>query len=147
MESYVTVLPLLGLPSMPFAASFSQQIIFGCYLTDVPVDVLGFIKERGLDTHQTPPTLFMTGVQSQCVGFGVETSEHYGELPGLHISSFHVFLWPAQYIGRVSNDWHVIGLDSGDLVLVIELSLQTYFLVYLEAADFFAFSCFHITMG
>lgn len=140
-------LPLLGLPSMSFAASFSQQLIFGCHLTDVPVDVLGFIKESGFDTHQTPPALFMSGVQSLCVGFGVETSVHYGELPGLHISSLHVFLWPAQYIGRVPNDWQVIGLDGGDLVLVVELGLQTYFLVYLEVADFFAFSCFHITVG
>ena len=58
-------------PSLLLPQTFSEQLVFGCHLADVLLDVLGFILYGGLDTHQAPSTLFPAGVQPLDTGLGV----------------------------------------------------------------------------
>ena len=92
-------------PSLLLPPTFFEQLIFGCQLADVLLNVLGFILYGDLDAHQSPSTLFPAGVESLDIGLGVEASVHCDGFVGLHINSLHLLLCPAQYAGRVCDDW------------------------------------------
>ena len=83
-------------PSLLLPQTFPEQLVFGCHLADVLLDVLGFIQYGGLDAHQTPSTLFPAGVQSLDIGLGVDGEE----FAGLHIGRLHLLPCPAHYAGR-----------------------------------------------
>ena len=59
-------------PSLLLPQTFSEQLVFGCHLADVLLDVLGFILYGDLNTHQALSTLFPAGVQSLGIRLGVE---------------------------------------------------------------------------
>lgn len=63
-------------------------------------------------------------VLSLGVGLGLETSIHCEALPGFHSGSLYVMLCPADYTGKVSEDWQGINVNGMDLVLPTELTLQ-----------------------
>ena len=66
--------------------TFPEQLVFGCHLEDVLLDVVGFIQDGGCDTHQAPSTLFPAGVLSLDIRLGVEASVHCEEFEGLYIN-------------------------------------------------------------
>lgn len=45
------VFPLIFLPCLLLSQAFFQQVIFGCHLTVILLDVLDFIQDNGFDTH------------------------------------------------------------------------------------------------
>ena len=92
-------------PCLLLTQTFPEQLVFGCHLVDVLLDVLGFIQYGGLVAHQAPSIIFLAGVQFLDIGLGVETTVHFKEFAGLYISSFHLLLCLAHYAGRLSDDW------------------------------------------